>query len=84
MTELDVLSRWYEAVALEPRLHDLEEAIRLTVIDRDDPSYWREYSTWEKRLCELVGWNAEKPELRSSRSYHGCHEYLLAVFEGRA
>ncbi len=79
----DKLVGWYQAVAIEPRLVDLEFAVHRLRVDQDDPMHWRTYSSWKRRLAELVGWDSPRPELRDRRVYDACHDHLLRVWEGR-
>ena len=72
---------WYSAVATDCRLFDLEEDVRKLRVPTTDPNYDRHYELWKARLKRFVGWDADKPELRTDEAWDGCHAYLLRVFE---
>jgi hypothetical protein len=82
--ESESLRGWYQAVAIEPALHELEASVRELHLDADDPAYWPARAAWEKQLGKLVGLDAKKQELQRSAAYDVCHDFLLAVCEGRA
>lgn len=73
---------WASCRALEPRLADLEHRVATLGITDAHPDYWREYETWKRELSRLVGWDARRPELRTTDCYDACHRHLLSIMEG--
>jgi hypothetical protein len=72
---------WEEICKKEPRLSELyADARRIT--SRGDPNFcanfvW--YRTLKPRLLFLVGWHAERPELRTSEIYDFVYHYIYKV-----
>jgi hypothetical protein len=72
---------WAELVRLEPRLLALQRDIR--AVDGSDPHFcankvWYRPGGFKDRLCQLVGWYAERddPVLRSSEAYDVAYDHL--------
>jgi len=59
---------WAAILTAEPKLVALIAEAAIIA-----PSDWYVYEAYKKRLQQIVGWGAERPELRQ------CHYYALAV-----
>lgn len=68
---------WSELVEIEPNLMSVEAFVTSLRGRRD----WRQWSQAKARFSSLVGWNARKPQLRSSRCFDIAYLHLLNIFE---
>jgi hypothetical protein len=68
---------WSEMIRLEPRLSELAQ--RAWRVSADD---WRSYIALKRLLQLLVGWNCEKPELRSDEAFDAAHGVVFRQFRG--
>lgn len=83
-----MLINWESLTVKEPRLAQLEEAIRLV---RPGARRWRKtktsefcanwvwYSYFKPQLVRLVGWSAAKPEIRTEEAYDVAYDYLYSL-----
>jgi len=77
--------------AIEPRLAELEEALKAIRDDSDLPSFCANHR-WmgctgcatcggglKQKLTQLVGWQAAMPELRNENAYDVASDYLYSL-----
>lgn len=70
-------STFAAVAAVEPRVANLVcEAARLRASRRVT---WRDYEAFKRRLLCLVGWNARRPELRTTDAYDLAMHRLVAA-----
>jgi len=55
-----------EVIRIDPRIGEILDGIK---VNSRSPKRRVMYGTIKKQLSELVGWSAEKPELRNSLAY---------------
>jgi hypothetical protein len=75
---------WQEMIAIEPRLADLFRDAKAVRDPGGKPfcanHFWYRQGGLKDRLCLLVGWEAEKPELQTSQpydiAYRKCYDVL--------
>jgi len=82
-----IKTEWNKLIKVEPRLLDLaKQALDYKRNSRKEKivcanNRWYGYGEWEHRgikqqLILLVGWEAEKPELRTTAAYDIAYSYL--------
>jgi hypothetical protein len=59
-----VVPPWQAMLEAEPRLRELIAEAELI-----GSSDWHDYEQFKRRLSKLVGWFADKPELRTCEAY---------------
>lgn len=78
---------WTELAAAEPRLLDLEQAVRAEIDSAAGDPQWSfsRYWSWTLRpaIRVLVGWDAgpdTAPEVRTEAAWHTAISYLIDLF----
>ena len=71
---------WAELIAIEPQLVEIERFVR----SLPEPREYRDWEAVKSQFDHLVGWNAERPELRNHRAHHLVYSHLLKIFEAAA
>lgn len=81
LTQNEQCLTWAEMIRIEPRLHDLLQQARREA--HRFASVWPHYSQLKRKLSDLAGWKAARPELRTSEAFEiGCQR-LIDCLEGR-
>jgi hypothetical protein len=77
---------WPELVAVEPRLAELEEAVRLEAATAETNPMWSFSIYWSRTLRPairpLVGWDRDTgahPHLESEEAWHAAISYLIGL-----
>jgi hypothetical protein len=77
---------WPELAAAEPRLAELEEAVRLEAAAVEDNPMWSFSIYWSRTLRPaikpLVGWERDtgaRPELHTEEAWHAAISYLIGL-----
>jgi hypothetical protein len=77
---------WPELVAVEPRLAELEEAVRLEAVTAAVDPMWSFSIYWSRTLRPaikpLVGWHRDTgahPHLESEEAWHAAISYLIGL-----
>jgi len=77
---------WPELAAAEPRLAELEEAVRLEAATVEDNPMWSFSIYWSRTLRPaikpLVGWERDTgahPKLHTEEAWHAAISYLIGL-----
>ena len=71
------MKTFYQILELEPRLKEITDYCKKPERKNED---WVEiYSCVKKKFVKLVGWGAEKPELKNSNDYETFIKYLVEI-----
>lgn len=77
---------WPELAAAEPRLAELEEAVRLEAATVEADPMWSFSIYWSRTLRPaikpLVGWERDtgaRPELHTEEAWHAAISYLIGL-----
>lgn len=76
-----IVATWDTATQLEPGLIDLQRKAEELARETTEADYWHAYEYLKRDLFRLVGWGAERPELRTSDFYIVGHRGTCGRFE---
>jgi len=67
---------WDELVKVEPRLANVESQVKLWRRKRHKLGAWYGAGGFKEQFSRLVGWLAEKKELRTMKAYDAAYVHL--------
>ena len=75
---------WSALCYHEPKLANIEAAIARSAPPTDYAGFWAEWENWKLQFCELVGWGACNPRLKTSEAYDVTYHHLFVLHDNAA